>query len=135
MRKVLLYEMNDIRPRLLLLPVSGDWDPACGAPPYAEDFDTSDWFDGDKQVITEVYSIPGTSCYLSNGYDIVSVRRSIPERCPSGQSQSPNRTLDRLFGIDWPGNLMVMKRGSRGYGRVVHITTPEVSTINAIVQR
>ncbi|EIW63233.1 uncharacterized protein TRAVEDRAFT_17659 [Trametes versicolor FP-101664 SS1] len=116
--KALVYEVGRTRPRLLLLPSRHDWDPACGCPAYPEDLDTDDWFDND-QIVSSVDRFPGTRYRLANGYDIISAR---------GQRRAAKTaTLN--------GTLVVVKRASRHSGRAVNITPPEVSLINAVVER
>lgn len=134
-RRALLYHFADNTPRLVLLGTNDGWDPGCGSLPYAENFDTSDWFPL-NQVISSVTCFPGTTCSLANGYDIFSLRRAVGRYKASGRPGSipANQTLRHLFSVEWPGNLLVMKR-ARHQGRAVHITAPEVSLINAVVQR
>lgn len=125
-----MYEVRGVRPRLLLLPSRHDWDPACGCPAYPEDLDTDDWFTS-GQVVSPVHHFPGTRCRLANGYDIISARG----RKRAVKNAPLNGTLQQLFSVEWSGTLVVVKRASRHSGRAVHITSPEVSLINAVVER
>ncbi|KAI1782446.1 hypothetical protein LXA43DRAFT_905780, partial [Ganoderma leucocontextum] len=130
-RRALLYQTGDTRPRLVLLPTEDEWEPACGAPPYAEDFDASGWFDGDHEIVP-IYEFPGTGCFLDNGFDIFI---SAPPKSRNTAARPPiNQTLQRLFSVSWRGSLIVMKRSSRDR-RSIHITRPEISLINVVVQR
>ncbi|KAI1789222.1 hypothetical protein LXA43DRAFT_893153, partial [Ganoderma leucocontextum] len=132
-RRALLYETSDTRPRLVLLPVEDEWDPACGAPPYAEDFDTSCWF-GDTPEVVRVHEFPGTSWFLANGFDLF-IPASPPSRSLEAAGRPPiNQTLQRLFSVEWRGNIIIMKRSSRD-GHAIHITRPETSLINVLLQR
>lgn len=128
--KALVYEVGGTRPRLLLLPSRDGWDPACGCPAYPEDLDTDDWFTS-NQTVSSIDHFPGTRCRLANGYDIISASGQ-----KRGRKQPPlNGTLHELFSVDWTGALVVVKRARRHVGRAVHITPPEVSLINVVVER
>ncbi|KAH9848703.1 hypothetical protein C2E23DRAFT_739088, partial [Lenzites betulinus] len=128
--RVLVYEVTGTRPRLLLLPNRSDWDPACGCPVYPEDLDTDIWFSS-GQACSPVNYFPGTRTRLANGYDILSLGRF---RRPRSRI-STNKTLRHLFDVEWPGALVVVKRARVHTGRAVHITPPEVSLINVVVQQ
>ena len=131
-RWALIYAISDIKPRLLLLRPRDDWDSACGSAVAAEDLDTEDWMAG-PTVVHHVGYLPGTACYLANGYDII-CEQNLTGR--SGEAGRPaNETINRLFSLDWAGNVIVVKRGWLDQGRVVHITAPEISAISAILQR
>lgn len=125
-----MYEVGGTRPRLLLLATREDWDAACGCPAYPEDLDVADWFAQGPKLSPLDY-FPGTRCRLANGYDIISVDRSRRYR----KNPPINNTLHQLFCVDWPGALVVVKRAYRHTGRAVNITPPEVSMINAVVER
>ncbi|OSC96201.1 hypothetical protein PYCCODRAFT_1379581, partial [Trametes coccinea BRFM310] len=130
-RRGLIYETGSARPRLVLLSSREDWDPACGAFASAEDLDTDVWFrDSDRFAIVPVTYFPGTECWLRNGFDIVALR-------PLGDSDPVplNTAIRRLFSMDWHGNLLVIKRGRYDSSRAISITPPEISLINAVVQR
>ncbi|KAJ3018854.1 hypothetical protein NUW54_g234 [Trametes sanguinea] len=130
-RRGLIYETGSARPRLVLLSSREDWDPACGAFASTEDLDTDVWFrDSDRFAIVPVTYFPGTECWLRNGFDIVALR-------PLGDSDPVplNTAIRRLFSMDWHGNLLVIKRGRYDSGRAISITPPEISLINAVVQR
>ncbi|KAI0324871.1 hypothetical protein GY45DRAFT_1262010, partial [Cubamyces sp. BRFM 1775] len=128
--KVLVYEVDGTRPRLLLLANGADWDPECGCPVYPEDLDTSQWFPSDQTETTVDY-FPGTRCWLANGYSILSVPRK-----EDGRGTAPiNEVISRLFAIEWRGPLVVVKRARRHSLQAINITSPEVSMVNAVVER
>ncbi len=128
-RYALIYPVKGSRPRRVLLPSKDGWDPACGASASTEDLELGQWFRGPQKVNSVDY-FPGTRCRLGNGYDIVFAK------CRKRQRPPPiNATILSLFSIRWPGALVIIKRARRDYGRVVHITAPEISLINAITQR
>ena len=131
-RWALIYAVSDIRPRMLLLRPRDDWDPACGSAVAVEDLDTEEWMAG-PTVVHSVDYLPGTACYLANGYDIIC------EQNLTGRSRetdgAANETINRLFSLNWTGNVIVIKRGRFDRGRAVHITAPEISAISAILQR
>ncbi|KAI0689531.1 hypothetical protein C8T65DRAFT_544712, partial [Cerioporus squamosus] len=118
-RRVLVYQVDDVRPRLVLLGTHDDWDANCGCPPYAEDLDTTEWF-SHPHTVSPVTSLPGTGYQLGNGYDIVAGRY---------------RSLRSSRHLDWPGTLLVVKRAKYQGGRAMHITPAEISLINALVER
>lgn len=76
---------------------------------------------------------PGTQCHLANGYSIVYLRNRRHRARPG--TGPLNTSLRRLFCLDWPGNIVVIKRGQSDRDRAVNITMPEVSLINVIVER
>ncbi|KAI0348938.1 hypothetical protein OH77DRAFT_1526041 [Trametes cingulata] len=129
-RNALIYECDARGPRRLALSSRDDWDSACGCPaPHAEDLDMDSWFEGEP-VVTTVDYFPGMTSQLSNAYDIISLprgRREVTE-------ERANKSLLRMFTIIWGGNLIVIKRTSRGCRGAMHITHPEVSLINALVE-
>lgn len=129
-RRALVYDVAARRPRFLLLPVRDVWDPACGCPVHTEDLDTDDWFP-DEPVVLQVNAFPGTTCRLGNGYDII-CNADYNDEDPT---QYPNQSLRRMFSVNWPGNLIVVKRSRRGCRGAMHITGPEVSLINTLVER
>ena len=132
-RRALLYEVGDTKPRLILLPTRDEWDPACGSPAHTEDLDTLHWFSR-KQQHSPIDTLPVGGARLANGYDII----SLPSRYRRSSGRTPeriNKTLLRMFSIEWPGNLIIVKRAQRHRGRVVHITPPEISLINSVVSR
>lgn len=80
-----------------------------------------------------VDEFPGTQCHLSNGYSIIYLQN---RRHRARPGVGPlNTSLRKLFCLEWPGNIVVIKRGQSDRGRAVNITTPEVSLINAVVER
>ena len=128
-----MYEVGDTKPRLILLPTRDEWDPACGSPAHAEDLDTIHWFSR-RQERSSIDTWPGGGADLLNGYEII----SLPLRGRRTSTPAPgviNNTLLQLFSVEWPGNLIIVKRGQRHRGRVVHITSPEISLINSVVER
>ena len=124
----MIYEIHSQRPRLVLLAAREDWDPACGALSSTEDLDMSDWLGSTNHRITPMNCIPGTDCYLRNGFDIVTLRQD-------GRPSQANSTLQKMFSQEWFGNLLVVKRGFYDRSRAISITSSEVSTINALVER
>ncbi len=134
-RRALIYQTADNAPHLVLLGTKDEWDPGCGEPAYAEDFDTSEWLSEDH-VISSVTCFPGTGCHLMNGFDIITIRRAVGRYSASGPRRSipANQAIRHLFSLEWPGDIIVLKR-ARYQGRAVHITAPEVSLINAVVER
>ncbi|KAI1785500.1 hypothetical protein LXA43DRAFT_899660 [Ganoderma leucocontextum] len=131
-RRALLYGTSDTRPRIVLLPVEEEWDAACGAPPYAEDFNVSCWFPNDTLEVVPIHQFPGTSLFLENGFNFFITAPLQPSK---GAGRPPiNQTLQRLFSVEWRGNVIIMKRSSRD-GRAIHITRPETSLINVVLQR
>lgn len=136
----MLYHEDDTRPRLILLPASHDWDPSCGAPACSEDLDMDSWFPRARKIDPVDY-FPGTRTHLANGYDIVTLRRASRSDCSLHRSrhgvscQCMNRSLCSLFHIGWSGSVVVVKRAKFRRDRAVSITRPEVSLINAVVQR
>ncbi|KAI0683364.1 hypothetical protein C8T65DRAFT_595186, partial [Cerioporus squamosus] len=135
-RRAVIYETQDTRPRLILLGTDDDWDPACGSLPCTEDFDSEDWFPT-REAISHVEFFPATRCHLGNGYDIIALRKAVKASTSTRRRQAgpPNETLRNMFSIEWPGNLIVMKRARYDRSRVVHITQAEISLINTVVQR
>ncbi|KAI0661152.1 hypothetical protein C8Q70DRAFT_912019, partial [Cubamyces menziesii] len=125
--RALIYEVNETKPHLVLLACRDDWDPACGCQPHPEDLDTDPWF-ARREVPCAIDYLPGTRCRLNNGYHIISVP-------PTSRPHSPNQTLRNLFSVEWAGTIVVVKRGRRHRAHAVHITPPEVSLINAVVER
>ncbi|KAI9062915.1 hypothetical protein FKP32DRAFT_1572972, partial [Trametes sanguinea] len=128
--KALIYEVDGSRPRQVLLTSREDWDSSCGCPVHPADLDTDAWFLG-RSSVQAINFLPGTRCHLTNGYDLITLSRV---SCRSGTSQ-PNLVLQRLFSMEWPGAIVVVKRGQRHRGGAVNITTPEVSLINSVVHR
>ncbi len=128
-RRAVMYEVNSSRPCTVLVPPKDDWDPACGAFAGTDDLDVGDWF-GDNHVIESVNYFPGTECFLANGYDIVMLAHQ-----EDSAADSINSTICRMFGVEWAGNLLVVKRGRRDSTRAVNITRTEISLINAMVER
>ncbi|KAI0359244.1 hypothetical protein OH77DRAFT_1395663, partial [Trametes cingulata] len=127
-RQAVIYEVHSRRPQITLLAPHDEFDPACGAMANTEDLDFADWFDEpDNFVIASVECFPGTECWLQNGFDIVTVADS--------RGAEGNAAIRALFGIDWIGNLLVVKRGRFDRSRAVSITRPEVSMISALVHR
>lgn len=126
----LIYEVDGTRPRLVLLPCRDEWDPACGAPPHAEDLDTDPWYT-DCQTVQSIDYLPGTRCRLANGFAIITVSIQAGR---SGMAH-PNQALHRLFSVEWPGTVLVVKCARRERGRAVNITYPEVSLINSMIHR
>ncbi|KAI9057842.1 hypothetical protein FKP32DRAFT_1582757, partial [Trametes sanguinea] len=130
-RRGLIYETGSARPRLVLLASREDWDPACGAYASSEDLDTDVWFrDSDRLATMSVSYFPGTECWLRNGFDIVALRP-----LGGGDSVPVNTAIRKLFSLNWHGNLLVIKRGRYDSSRAISITQPEISLINAVVQR
>lgn len=128
-RRAVLYETSDTRPRLLLLPPRDDWDADGGSPVWAEDLDTDAWVRSPQTA--SVDELPGTTCYLANGYNIIFQRR----RAARGSRGPLNNTVRTLFSLDWLGNIIVIKRARRDRNQAIHITPPEISVINAVVQQ
>ncbi|KAI9069264.1 hypothetical protein FKP32DRAFT_1560089, partial [Trametes sanguinea] len=126
----LIYEVDGTRPRLVRLACREEWDPASGCPACPEDLDTDPWF-VDPQAVQAIDYLPGTRCRLANGYAIITMSRDSRR---SGMGQ-PNMALQRLFSVEWPGTVMIVKRGRRHRARAVNLTPPEVSLINAVVHR
>ena len=127
----------------MMLPCGEDWDINCGALAASKDLQIDIWFHR-SYTVTSLNLFPGTECYLSNGYDIVSQsERPRPSASEvkledNASERSPfhyNRTIRSLFGIDWIGNIVVLKRGRRDRSSVVNITRREISLINALVNR
>lgn len=82
--------------------------------------------------MTSVDYFPGTRCYLANGYDIITLSR----RARNMFTTPPlNQTISRMFAINWPGALLVVKRARRHRGRAIHITAPEIPLIGTLVER
>ncbi|KAI9056621.1 hypothetical protein FKP32DRAFT_1585508, partial [Trametes sanguinea] len=128
--KALVYEVEGSRPQQLLLASRDGWDPACGCAVHSADLDIDAWFLGEQKV-QAINCLPGTRCRLANGYDIITLSREFRR---SGTSQ-PNQVVQRLFSLEWPGAIIVVKRGQRHRGGAVNITSPEVSLINSVVHR
>ena len=128
-RRAVIYEISDTRPRLLLLPPRDDWDPAGGSPVWAEDLDTDAWIATPQTASIDEF--PATTCYLANGYNIIFQRR----RPTRGSRGALNNTVRTLFSLDWLGNIIVIKRARRDRNQAIHITPPEISVINAVVQQ
>ncbi len=129
-RHGLLYHADYPRPRLVLLPIRPEYDPDCGCKPWPEDFNTDAWFDA-TPVMSSINYFPGTTCHLKNGYDIF----VLPRRVRQDTVPKANKSIDRLFSLQWPGNLVVIKRGFRECGSALHITQSEISLINSLTQR
>ncbi|KAH9895267.1 hypothetical protein C8Q73DRAFT_790434 [Cubamyces lactineus] len=127
-RKAVIYESHSRRSRLVFLAAREDWDPACGAPLSTDDLDMSDWLGSTNHRVTRMNRIPGTDCYLRNGFDIVTLR-------PDGCDALPNATIQTMFSKEWVGNLLVVKRGCHDPSRAISVTQSEVSTIDALVDR
>lgn len=127
-RKAVIYESHSRRSRLVFLAAREDWDPACGTPLSTDDLDLSDWLGDANHRVTSMNCIPGTDCYLRNGFDIVTLR-------PDGCVAQPNTTIQTMFSKEWVGNLLVVKRGCHDPSRAISVTQSEVSTIDALVDR
>ena len=127
----LLYQIGAPRPQLVLLPALPSWDPASGSAAWPEDLDTEHWI-GSKQESVSLYQYPGTSRSLGNGYDIF----FLPvETCTRASEYVPtNDLLQALFDVQWKGNLLVVKRGTRRWGSAISITRPEVPLIGTFVE-
>ena len=132
-RRAVLYHVRDTRPRLVLLPVLDEWDEACGADVGPEDLDAGGWIPHHRTTISAVDYFPGTTSHLSNGYDIICLQT--PSTTRSSRSSPTNNTLNQLFSVEWPGNLVIVKRARYRRDRAVHITPPEISLINTVVQQ
>ncbi|KAI9065716.1 hypothetical protein FKP32DRAFT_1567365, partial [Trametes sanguinea] len=126
----LIYEVDGNRPRRVLLPCRDDWDRGCACPLHPEDLDVEQFF-SDCPRVSSVDCLPGTLCSLANGYTIISVSQTDHY---SGATPR-NQAIQRQFSIQWLGSLVIIKRGRRHRARAVHITPPEVSLINSVVQR
>ncbi|KAH9848479.1 hypothetical protein C2E23DRAFT_739641, partial [Lenzites betulinus] len=129
-RRALLYPVDSLRPRMVLLPSRKDYDPACGCNAWSVDLNTDDWFSG-PQTMTTLHHFPGTDCRLKNGYDVFVLGR----RERRIKSEGTNQAVKTLFAVRWTGNIVVVKRGFRDRGCALSITSPEVSLINSLVER
>lgn len=131
----LLYDVAAPHAHLVVLPINEEYDPACGAPPDSGSLDVERWFHSEPSVIS-VDWFPGTTCRLRNGYDVLFVDRRLWHAKRRGHSSVPlNRALQRMFSLDWRGNLIVVKRGRYDRGRAMNITPPELSLIHTVVER
>ena len=130
-----IYQVGQLRPRLLLVSNDSEYDPACGAEPATPDLMVQKWF-RQRCRIYRVDRFPGTNHRLANGYDIITVRQAIPgvvRMRPS--SSAKNSAIRHMFSERWRGNVIVLKRARRDTDRIVNITRPEVSLVNALVHR
>ncbi|KAI0349462.1 hypothetical protein OH77DRAFT_1525652 [Trametes cingulata] len=128
--RCLIYGVQRKRPQIVLLSPREDFDPACGAPASSEDLDANEWFGGEP-TISAINQYPGTSYWLRNGYDVIALDQE-GRQDPAAES---NITLWHLFGVEWVGNLVVVKRAIHDRSRAVHITSSEVSLVNVMVQQ
>ena len=125
----LLYQIGARRPQLVLLPTLPSWDPACGSGAWPEDLDIKHWI-GSKQDSVTLYQYPGTERSLGNGYDIF----FLPAAGRASAFVRRNDLLEALFHVQWNGNLLVVKRGTRKWGSAVSITRPEIHLIGNVVE-
>ncbi|KAI0359345.1 hypothetical protein OH77DRAFT_1570606, partial [Trametes cingulata] len=125
----LLFPAEGRRPRRLLLACRDEWDPACGCGVFTEDLNYDAWIRAPQSVV-RVSRFPGTLCHFANGYDIVHASSG----AAGASSVPPNQVLLNLFSIEWPGSLLVVKTARRD-AHAIHITTSELSVVNAIVER
>lgn len=125
----LLYQIGAPRPQLVLLPALPSWDPSCGSAAEPEDLDTEHWI-GSEQESVSLYRYPGTDQSLGNGYDIYFLRAN----ARASEYVQRNDLLEALFDIQWDGNLLVVKRGTRRWGSAISITRPEMHLIGNVVE-
>lgn len=77
-----------------------------------------------------LYRYPGTDQSLGNGYDIYFLRAN----ARASEYVQRNDLLEALFDIQWDGNLLVVKRGTRRWGSAISITRPEMHLIGNVVE-
>ena len=77
-----------------------------------------------------LYQYPGTDRSLGNGYDIF----FLPTKAQASEYVQRNDLIEALFDVQWSGNLLVVKRGTKKWGSAISITRPEIHLIGTVVE-